>query len=121
MKTAIVASALALAACSAAWAAETGSANPRDARTMCLDASHIANTSVISDQVILFRMDNGQVWANTLRRACPGLKFENAFSEEIRGGAICANAQMIHVLRRGTPCFLGDFTPYARPQPGAPR
>jgi hypothetical protein len=119
MKSAIAASALALAACSAAWAAEPGSATSGGDRTMCLDASHIASTSVISDQAIMFRMDNGQVWTNILRRACPGLKFENAFSEEIRGGEICANAQMIHVLRRGTPCFLGQFTPYAKPVDGS--
>jgi hypothetical protein len=119
MKTATVASALAFAAWSAAWAADAGSAAPSGAGTVCLDAAHIANTAVISDQVIRFYMDNGQVWTNTLRRACLGLKFENAFSEDIRGGEICSNAQMIHVLRRGTLCFLGEFTPYPRPGAGA--
>jgi hypothetical protein len=119
MKTAAIASALALA-CSSAWAAD-GSATPGRARPTCLDASHIASTSVVSDQVILFRMDDGRVWSNTLRRACPGLKFEQGFSEEIRGGEICSNAQMIQVLRRGTPCFLGEFTPYAKPAGGAAR
>lgn len=77
---------------------------------VCLTASQVTSTSVVSDQVVLFHMSNGVVWRNTLRRACPSLKLENGFSEEIRGGEICANMQMIRVLRRGTPCFLGDFT-----------
>jgi hypothetical protein len=122
MKTA-AALALAVAACSVTGLARAGEAGPSTARAqrVCLDASHIMNTVVVSDQAILFYMDNGQVWTNTLRHACPGLKFENAFSEEIRGGEICSNAQMIHVLRQGTPCFLGEFTPYVKPEAGAPK
>ena len=119
MKTAVAASALALAAWGTASAAEAGPAAPGSDRPVCLNAGHLASTSVISDQAILFRMDDGQVWINTLRHACPGLKFENAFSQEIRGGEICSNAQMIQVLRRGTPCFLGEFTPYVKPVAGA--
>ena len=100
----------------AAGAAAPGFAQTHSAReTVCLTASHISSTTVVSDQVILFHMNDGTVWKNTLRRACPGLEFENAFSEEIRGGEICSNAQMIHVLRRGTPCFLGAFTRQGAP------
>ena len=82
---------------------------------VCLPASSITGTSVVSDEAILFHMDDGTVWRNSLQRACPGLAFENGFSEEIRGGEVCSNQQLIHVLQRGTPCFLGAFTPEARP------
>jgi hypothetical protein len=34
---------------------------------------------------------------------------------EINGGEICANAQVIFVLRSQTPCYLGEFTPHAKP------
>lgn len=98
-----------LAAVLAASAAGSGQAAGKRA-PVCLIASQVASTSVVSDQVVLFHMSNGMVWRNTLRQACPSLKFENGFSEEIRGGEICAKMQMIRVLRRGTPCFLGDFT-----------
>jgi hypothetical protein len=93
----------------AASVASPGQAAARRA-PVCLTASQVASTSVVSDQVVLFHMSNGVVWRNTLRRACPSLKLENGFSEQINGGEICANMQMIRVLRRGTPCFLGDFT-----------
>ena len=83
---------------------------------VCLTASKIAGTSVVSDRAILFHMDDGSVWRNTLRRPCPGLAFEQAFSEEVRGGEICSNQQTIRVPRRGGWCFLGAFT-LDRPRP----
>lgn len=104
-----------LAATFVALGAKAGTDPAREAKTMCLVAGHIDHTVVVSDTVILYYMKGGKVWQNTLPKACPNLKLENAFTEDIRGDAVCANAQSIRVLRRGTPCTLGDFTPYTPP------
>jgi len=42
------------------------------------------------------------------------LKFEQGFAEETARGDLLEPAA-ITVLRRGTPCFLGTFTPYTPP------
>ena len=89
-------------------------ANAKDA-DICLSARDVDHTSVRSDNEILYVMKNGKIWKNTLRKSCPGLGFERAFSETIIADAICSNRQMITVINRGTPCFLGAFTPYTPP------
>ncbi len=99
----------------AAAVAASGATSTSHKNLVCLSAGSIASTAVVSDEAILFYTDDGMIWRNTLQRACPGLAFENGFSEEIRGGEVCSNQQLIHVLRRGTPCFLGAFTPEPRP------
>ena len=85
------------------------------ANNVCLDASHIDHTTVVDAHTILFYMRGGKTWKNTLPEDCPSLKFERAFSEEITGGFICSNKQMIQVLHTGATCSLGPFTPYAPP------
>jgi hypothetical protein len=82
---------------------------------VCIQASFVDHTTVLSDTEILFYMKNQKIWKNTLRASCPGLKFENGFSQVIRGDSICSNMQIIRVLRRGNPCSLGEFTPYSKP------
>jgi hypothetical protein len=67
---------------------------------------------VRGDNEILYIMKNGKIWKNTLHKSCPGLGFERAFSETIVADGICSNRQIIN---RGTPCFLGAFTPYTPP------
>jgi hypothetical protein len=96
----------ALALPAAAWA-DTAPANSNH---ICIDGADVNYTSIPDDQTILFHMNNGKVWRNTLRRSCPNLKFERAFSQVIRGGEICANAHMIRVLHEGNICALGDFS-----------
>jgi hypothetical protein len=91
-----------------------GAANAKDA-DICLSARDVDHTSVLSDNEILYVMKNGKIWRNTLRKTCPGLRFEHAFSETIIADGICSNRQMITVVNRGTPCFLGAFTPYTPP------
>lgn len=89
-------------------------ANAKDA-DICISARDIDHTSVLSDNEILYVMKNGNIWKNTLRKSCPGLGFERAFSQTIVADGICSNRQMITVINRGTPCFLGAFTPYTPP------
>jgi hypothetical protein len=110
MKMLVVAFAASCCASSLAAAGE-----PMPASEVCLQAGHINNTVVVDGRTILFHMNDGKVWKNTLGSECPGLKFERAFSEEIRGGTICSNRQMIRVMHRGNWCSLGAFTPYTPP------
>jgi len=91
-----------------------GAANAKDA-DICVSARDVDHTSVLSDNEILYVMKSGKIWKNTLRKSCPGLGFERAFSETIVADGICSNRQMITVINRGTPCFLGAFTPYTPP------
>lgn len=113
MRIALIATALVLA-CTEFAAAQTPSAGAAKDTSICLDVSHIDHTSVIDDRTILFYMRGGKIWKNTLREDCPSLKFERAFSEELYGGEICSNAQMIRVIETGARCSLGGFTPYMR-------
>ena len=111
MRVAMLIGVLALAAPISAWA----DAAPPHPNHICLVASDVDHTSIPDDQTILFHMKNGKLWRNTLRRSCPNLKFEQAFTQVIRGGEICANAQMISIPHEGNFCALGDFSPVARP------
>ena len=83
---------------------------------VCLDADHIVSTTVVDDRTVLYHMRGNVIWKNTLPRPCPGLKFQQGFSEEIRSGFVCSNTQMIRVLRTGAVCSLGPFTPYVSPE-----
>jgi hypothetical protein len=89
---------------------------------VCLDASRIDHTSYPDNRTILFHMNGGKVriWRNDLPRECPGLTFERGIAYTLRGGEICSNMQVVYVINRWTPCFLGAFTPYTPPAPSAP-
>lgn len=89
-------------------------------RNVCINAGDIDHLSYPDDKTILFHMRGKKIWRNDLKRECPGLKFEQAVSYEIRGGTICGNMQVVYVMRRWTPCMLGPFTPYTKPAADAP-
>jgi hypothetical protein len=82
---------------------------------VCLSPSWIQNTQIVDDNTILFRMSDGKVWKNTLQDRCFGLWIEGGFAYEVRGGEICGNQQIIHVLRSHSICMLGPFTAYVPP------
>ena len=84
---------------------------------VCIDPSMIDSTTFPDNKTILFHMTGGKVriWRNDLPRECPGLTFERGIAYEIRGGEICSNMQVVYVINRWTPCFLGPFTPYTPP------
>ncbi len=113
MKNAAIILAVCLGVSGAAYAQDT--APPPPAKGVCLPANLVDHTTVLSDTEILFHMKNRKIWKNTLHQTCTGLKFEHGFSEDIRGNMICANMQTIRVLRQGSICSLGDFTPYTPP------
>lgn len=102
---------LTLAAYGAAAAADTES---RPA-PKCLAPQQIRETRPISDTEILFTLSDGSKWVNTLPAKCSGLKFEGGFIWDVHGDTVCANLQTFRVLRRGTPCMLGTFSAYHKP------
>ena len=108
----LFATALAACCCISSLAA---AGEPAPSRDICLQTGHIDHTVVVDGRTILFYMNDRKVWKNTLNSECPGLKFERAFSEEIRGGMVCSSHQMIRVMNRGNWCSLGAFTPYTPP------
>lgn len=110
MKTAL-ALVLTLAACGGAAAAD---ATPRPT-PKCLAPYQIRETKPVSDTEILFTLTDGSQWLNTLPAKCSGLKFEGGFAWDVHGDTICANMQTFRVLRRGTPCMLGTFSAYHKP------
>jgi hypothetical protein len=115
MKIATLTAAACLAVCGVASAENAVPAAPAQKNEVCIRAPFVDHTTVLSDSEILFYMKDRKIWKNTLPRACPGLKFERGFSQVLRGDTICSNMHTIRVLNTGTPCNLGDFTPYAPP------
>lgn len=78
---------------------------------VCLQNYQIRETSVKDARTILFHMQDGSVWRNTLRNECPGLKWYG-FVYHLEGtNEICSNMQSIQILRTHEVCLLGEFTP----------
>lgn len=115
MKIFAIALSASLAATAGASAPASAEADTASSNHTCIQGSEIDHTSITDNQTVLFHMRDGRVWKNVLRRECPGLKFEGGFSETISGSEVCSNAQVIYVLRTGTPCWLGEFTLYSKP------
>jgi hypothetical protein len=82
---------------------------------LCINPTDIAKQDIVSDKEIRFTMRNGDLWANSLPQSCSGLKSEGGFEWVVRGTLVCSNQQSITVLRRGTPCLLGEFTQLPKP------
>jgi hypothetical protein len=94
-------------ACGLASTAAFGATEPGN--RMCLRAIEIDHTTTLDAKTILFHMRDGNVWRNTLRSPCNDLKF-SGYVEEIRGGTICANQQLLRTIETGKTCRLGDFS-----------
>lgn len=81
----------------------------------CINRSQIRSTNVINDQIIDFKMRNGDIYRNELPNRCGGLGFEEAFSYRTSTNRLC-NVDIIRVLdntagrieTRGA-CGLGKF------------
>jgi hypothetical protein len=96
-----------LAACT--YDTKTSSVSSGDGR-VCLANSSIQDTTVVDQQTILFRMNNGTVWRNRLNAVCPGLDTQDGFAYAVSGdNRICDNMQTIHVNLTGAVCQLGKF------------
>jgi len=105
---ALIALAGALAACSTPT--DPGDATSASIEDSCINPTRIKEQKILSDREIQFTLNDGEVWLNTLSRACPSLKFQGGFTWEVRGTQVCSNEQTIYVREDGTPCQLGAFT-----------
>ncbi|MBV9330504.1 MAG: hypothetical protein JOZ55_03010 [Alphaproteobacteria bacterium] len=77
---------------------------------VCLESFQIRNTTIVDPRTILFHMNNGTTWRNTLKNACPDLTF-HGFVYVLHGlDEVCDNAVAIRVLESGEICLLGQFT-----------
>jgi hypothetical protein len=105
---AAIAFAGALTACSTPM--DAGDAKSASIENSCINPTRIKEQRILSDREIQFALNDGEVWLNTLPRACPSLKFQGGFTWEVRGTQVCSNEQTIYVREDGTPCQLGPFT-----------
>ena len=105
---------LGASACTSPPASDAGVAAAAGA-PICINPTRIQKQEILSDTAIRFEMDNGDVWVNTLKRECNGLKFEGGFSWDVRGTEVCSNQQIINVLNAGNTCMLGTFAKAAAP------
>lgn len=76
---------------------------------ICLRSDHIQRKTVPDNKTVLFRMDDGTTWKNTLQETCPGLRLASGFEMTVRTNYVCANQQPIRVIGAGNTCYLGDF------------
>ena len=90
----------------------------------CIQTNRIRSTSIVTDQMIDFRMSNGTVFRNTLPNRCPGLGTADAISYRTNQARLCS-VDVIRVLttsggpRFGASCGLGQFVP-VKPAETAP-
>ena len=80
------------------------------ASPVCLRSYNIGNTTVPDAHTIDFHMRDGTVWRNTMRYACPDLKWWGFIYTERGTDEICDNMQAIRVIHTGETCLLGSFT-----------
>jgi hypothetical protein len=99
-----------LAFCATATWAGAGSpwVSQQDGK-VCLRSDHIQRKTVPDNKTVLFRMDDGTTWKNTLQKTCPGLAIASGFAMTVRTNYVCANQQPIRVIGAGNTCYLGDF------------
>jgi len=100
-----------------AAAAEATAGDVERESERCINTSRIRNTHVVDDKTILFYMRGGDVYRNTLRFDCPGLKRENRFSYRVTANRLCG-VDSIRVLESfggnltpGVSCGLTEFYP----------
>jgi hypothetical protein len=88
-----------------------------DGGVRCIDTRRISSTTVADNQNIIFYMRGGEIYRNTLPRACPSLAREERFSYRTTISRLC-DLDTITVLysmggglQSGPSCGLGKFYP----------
>jgi hypothetical protein len=82
---------------------------------VCIDSYRIDSTNAPDSHHLIFKMKDGTKWTNTLKSACPGLRFNGFVYEPTAGRQVCANLQTIRVLDGGGVCMLGAFEKTSTP------
>jgi hypothetical protein len=84
-------------------------------KNLCLRSDHIQRKTIVDNRTIVFDLDDGTKWKNTLQHDCAGLKLADGFSMKLRDNYVCANRQPIRLTPHGNTCYLGGFTQVAKP------
>ena len=110
--------ALAISACTQA-SEKPEVAGAVEPKPVCIRSHEIRQTSIPDNNTILFYMNDGKVWKNTLAATCYGLKegTKGFTYSPLPSDEICSNLQEIIANDMHTVCLLGAFTPYT-PTPG---
>lgn len=96
------------------WPEELANYQKTGETRRCLRLTSIKESDVLSDQHILFRMRNGDLFLSTLASRCPRLGYEEAFMYKTSLSSLC-DSDIITVLQnsagggRGASCGLGTF------------
>ena len=77
----------------------------------CLQANMIDHTKVVDQSNILFYMRDGKVWHSRLSPPCVGIR-DSGFVMDTHFTEYCGGSQVIHLIKGGATCQLGEFTPY---------
>lgn len=82
----------------------------------CLSTFEYDRVEVLDQQHLLFESNTGrQVWLNTLRTKCPGLREDDVLAFEMRGNRLCSldtatvMERFLFWQRTGPTCSLGEF------------
>jgi hypothetical protein len=73
----------------------------------CLSTRQINSTNVVDAKTIDFKLNNGQIYRNTMRSSCNRLRFFGFICRSF-GGQIC-DYQSISILQSAEICALGAF------------
>ncbi len=99
-------------------AAASATADTADTKSVCLHTMQIKRTEIPDNNTMLFYMNDGSVWKNTLVDTCFGLKQSTqGFTWNISpNDEVCSNLQSIRVNDTHATCLLGAFTKVAGPK-----
>lgn len=83
----------------------------------CIPIQHISNIDVLDKEHIVFEMQPGKNYLNTLPRSCGGLRKDKPIMYKTSISQLCS-LDIIHVLesygggyQQGAACGLGKFSP----------
>ncbi|MFU8815001.1 MAG: hypothetical protein ACNA7W_06630, partial [Pseudomonadales bacterium] len=90
----------------------------------CLSHQRYHRIDVLNERYVLFHGSNDELWINTLRTGCPGLKRGDRLEFRASGELLCsldaaevAN-RFLFWTRTGALCTLGEFHRLTEPQAG---
>ncbi|MBH1991831.1 MAG: hypothetical protein I8H86_02990 [Sphingomonadaceae bacterium] len=86
----------------------------------CINRSQQTNLTVISGNVLLYRVSKRLIYKNDLIGSCNGLNYGDtmivrSFGSQMCRGDITTSANLMSGITTGS-CALGDFTPYRSPE-----
>lgn len=88
-------------------------------KVSCIDQRPQTNLTVISNNVLLYRVNKRLIYKNELMGSCNGLTFGDTLIVRVFGTQLCrgdlaSSANLMSGMTTGS-CALGDFIPYRTP------